>query len=517
MADGWVYLDLDPNIDTKYGPADEAELTAAWAEGKVSEETMVWKKGLPGWSRVGDLPDLKAAIAPVARAAEVDGNGADRLDVIGGEGKGEEEEGGGERRTASRVTGQKLPQVHAAIAVDPYNETGLDYVESWGRPDVLTALKDADATHWRRKREETRKANPGHNNRIVRSELSHYEQHYIGDGKNELALMLPQALVTVVSSLTEVAVSTEDLMGAYVRTVQEHATSSYRGRPGIPGLGGAGGRGGAAVGNIGQAPRNLHRATDSILVAASGAIRLRMERRDLQINGATMGGRAGGAGGGGRGSLSSAAMTSYMETKHAVEIEEIMEVARSLLCPSEGWKNCLISLVTQQQPGPLQYKFINILKSMGVSVDGDEKEMRATLRDEAEKMARFAGEIRFIAAELPFNIGQTSGSGNGSGSGSGSESGSGEGRASSMHIDVDPSLIFNNNSIISPCSGDGDDCCCDGHGNDYEDEVEVVGDSNHEGYDDEIHDEDSDVENDDDIGGYSIDEINHLNKYSKEV
>ena len=88
-----------------------------------------------------------------------------------------------------------------------------------------------------------------------------------------------------------------------------------------------------------------------------------------------------------------------------------------------------------------------------------------------------------------------------------------------MHIDVDPSLIFNNNSIISPCSGDGDgdDRCHDGHGNDYEDEVEVVGDSNHEGYDDEIHDEDSDVDNDDDGGGYSIDEINHLNKYSEGV
>ena len=44
-----------------------------------------------------------------------------------------------------------------------------------------------------------------------------------------------------------------------------------------------------------------------------------------------------------------------------------------------------------------------------------------------------------------------------------------------------------------------------------------MGDSNHEGYDDEIHDEDSDVDNDDDSGGYSIDEINHLNKYSEGV
>jgi hypothetical protein len=101
----------------------------------------------------------------------------------------------------------------------------------------------------------------------------------------------------------------------------------------------------------------------------------------------------------------------------------------------------------------------------------------------------------------------------------GSESEIGGEEASGMHIDVDPSLIFDNNSIISPCSGDDDDRCRDGHGhghgNDDEDEVEVVGDSNHEGYDDEINDEDDD--NDDDSGGYSIDEINHLNKYSKEV
>ena len=55
MADGGV------TRDTKYGPADEADLTAAWVEVRV----MVWKnKGLS----LGDLLPHKAAIATVARA-----------------------------------------------------------------------------------------------------------------------------------------------------------------------------------------------------------------------------------------------------------------------------------------------------------------------------------------------------------------------------------------------------------------------------------------------------------------
>jgi hypothetical protein len=104
----------------------------------------------------------------------------------------------------------------------------------------------------------------------------------------------------------------------------------------------------------------------------------------------------------------------------------------------------------------------------------------------------------------------------------GSESESGGGETSGMHIDVDPLLVFNNNnSIISPFSGGGgddDDRCHgvsgDGGGNEDEDGVEVGGHNKHEGYD-EIDDRDND--NDGNSGGYSTDEINHLNKYSKEV
>ena len=158
---------------------------------------------------------------------------------------------------------------------------------------------------------------------------------------------------------------------------------------GTRGVGGARGRGGSAVGNIGTAPRDMIRATDSILLAASGAISKRLQRRDHKEQGQDDG-----------------VSTLTSQYGHAVEIEESMRVARALLCPIEGWKQCLTSLVTQRLPdNPLQYKFTDILRSMGFRVDGltDEAETKL-IKEEAEKMARLAGEITAIATKTVTSI-----------------------------------------------------------------------------------------------------------------
>jgi hypothetical protein len=42
------------------GPFTVAELSKAVQEGRVSNETQVWRKGMAGWSKIDDQPDLAA-------------------------------------------------------------------------------------------------------------------------------------------------------------------------------------------------------------------------------------------------------------------------------------------------------------------------------------------------------------------------------------------------------------------------------------------------------------------------